>query len=118
MREEGRKGEEEDRAPGVLVQLDCCEDIHSNERIPTRRVFIPLPVPQQEGCYISRLQSPANGEKERMLIPASTTGLRMDKLSLHKTCNYSTVEIRMTVIVVYVTKVQRLWPWQIYICTP
>ena len=55
---------------------------------------------------MSRLQSTADPEKQRMLIPVSTTGIRMGKLSLQKSYNYSTAEIRMTVIVVYATKVQ------------
>lgn len=80
-------------------------------------MFITLPPLQQEGRHISRLQSTANRENQRMLIPVSTTGLGMDKLSLRESWNYSTTEIRRTAIVVYVTKVRHVWLWQIYICT-
>lgn len=64
--------------PGLL------RDTQSSQSVPRRRVFITLPPLQQEGRHISRLQSTANGEKQRTLIPVNTAGLGMDKLSLQK----------------------------------
>ena len=67
LREERGKGKEEDRASGVPVWLDCCEDTQGSESIPKRRVFIPLLALQQESCYISWLQRTVNwGEKKNV----------------------------------------------------